>query len=152
LILDTIENFGLYSGLKPEIKKALEFLKKGDFEKKKAGTYDLEDGIYYMVQEIQTRPEEGAFFESHRKYIDIQFFISGAALHGYAPLATLKVKDVYDKEKDVAFYNGNGSLFTLSAGSFAVYFPNDAHKPDLVIKEPAKAKKIVIKVPVGKRG
>ena len=101
-----------------------------------------------MVQEVQNRPEEGALFEAHRKYIDIQFVISGEELQGYAPLSSLKIKDAYDLEKDIAFYNGDGSLFHLTPGSFAIYFPNDAHKPNLMIDKPAALKKIVVKIPV----
>ena len=148
MILDTIENFKNYAAIKPEIKKSLEFLCKGDFRETKPGNYDLEDGVYYMVQEIQSRPEEGVFFEAHRKYIDIQFVISGDDVHGYAPLSSLKIRDSYDQEKDIAFYDGTGSTFCLKPGSFAIYFPHDAHKPNLTINEPAPLKKIVVKVPV----
>ena len=167
MILDVIDNYSIYSEIKPGtcrrgpsnrrfagprfpsgIKKSLEFLSKGRFNEKEPGSYDLDRGIYYMVQEIQTRPEEGAFFEAHRKYIDIQFVISGDELHGYAPLSSLKTQDAYDQEKDVAFYHGTGSVFSLSPGSFAIYFPNDAHKPNLMIDKPVPVKKIVVKVPV----
>ena len=148
MILDTIDNYEIYSDINAKIKKALEFLKKGDFELTKPGNYDLEDGVYYMVQEIQTRPEEGALYEAHLKYIDIQFVVSGNEVQGYAPLSSMKIKDAYDQEKDIAFYNGEGSLFRLVPGSFAIYFPNDAHKPNLCDDKPAPLKKIVIKIPV----
>ena len=147
MILDLIDNYSIYSEINQGIKKSLEFLSKGKFEKE-PGRYDLHDGIYYMVQEMQTRPEDEALFEAHRKYIDIQFLISGEESHGYAPLSTMKIRDPYDDEKDVAFYNGTGSLFSLSPGSFAIYFPNDAHKPLLMRHKPMTIRKIVVKIPV----
>ena len=148
MILDTIDNYGTYNEINVKIKKSLEFLKKGNFKETKPGSYDLENGVYYMVQEVQTRPEEDALFEAHRKYIDIQFVISGEELQGYAPLSSLKIKDAYDQEKDAALYDGTGSIFKLSSGSFVIYFPNDGHKPNLMIDKPAALKKIVVKIPV----
>jgi len=148
LILDAIGNYKIYCPISNAIKKSLEFLYKGDFREMKPGRYDLEDGIYYMIQELLSRPEEEALFEAHRKYIDIQYVISGNELHGYAPLSKLKIQDAYNEEKDVAFYNGTGSVFSLPPGSFVIYFPNDAHKPDLVIEKPSMVKKIVVKMHV----
>ena len=148
MILDVIDNYSIYSEVNPEIKKSLEFLSNGKFEDKESGRYDLDNGIYYMVQEIQSRAEHEVFFEAHRKYIDIQFLISGEELHGYAPLSTMKIRDPYDDEKDIAFYNGTGSVLSLSPGSFVIYFPSDAHKPALMIHKPMMVKKIVVKIPV----
>ena len=148
MILDVIDNHGIYCETKPEIKKSLEFLKNNKFIDKEPGKYDLDNGIYYLVQEYQTRSEKEAFFEAHRKYIDIQFLVSGEELHGYAPLPTMKIREAYDEEKDIAFYEGTGSTFSLSPGSFAIYFPFDAHKPNLMIHKPMMVKKVVVKVPV----
>jgi YhcH/YjgK/YiaL family protein len=148
MILDSLENSELYWNVNSHFKKAFEFLREKGYEGKAPGRYDLDDKVYYMVQENQTRPQEGTFPEAHRKYIDIQYLISGDDLEGCTPLAGAKEKEAYDGQKDAAFYEGIGNTFILSPGCFAVYFPTDAHTPNLSIGKPGKNKKIVMKVPV----
>ena len=55
------------------------------------------------------------------------------------------------EEKDVAFYKNieNASKLVLKDGDFAIFFPEDAHKPCCALNnEPSKVKKVVVKVAV----
>ena len=146
MILDNIKNFRLYTGLGPNFKEALELLA-NDKYKKEPGRYELSGGAFYLVQSYETKPE--GVFESHRKYIDLQFIVSGKERHDYAYLPTVKVRDPYSEEKDCALYTGAGSSFVLNSGTFAVYFPDDVHMPNLEAGSgPEKNLKVVVKIPV----
>jgi len=88
-------------------------------------------------------------YESHRKYIDIQYVISGQEKMGIAPTgkAPAIVKE-YDPEKDVVFYSMEDSAVRLAdQNHFYVFFPADAHKPGIKAGEPAQVRKVVIKIP-----
>jgi YhcH/YjgK/YiaL family protein len=43
---------------------------------------------------------------------------------------------------------GDGDYVTVGAGSFVIFFPEDAHMPCMAAGEPAKVKKVVVKVAV----
>jgi len=89
-------------------------------------------------------------WEAHRRYIDIQYLVSGIERIGYTPVANLALTTPYDEDKDVAFYQGHGDILTLEPGMFAVFFPHDAHMPMLCEAggSPKQVRKIVVKIPV----
>jgi YhcH/YjgK/YiaL family protein len=131
-----------------DFKEVFEFLLENRFERS-PGRYDLKGGIYYMVQSYETKHESEGFFEAHRKYIDLQYVVNGKERHDYAYLSALKIKEPYNPEKDVEFYDGSGSSLILDTQFFAIYFPEDAHKPNLRHKNEAeKMLKVVAKIPV----
>ncbi|MDR0641972.1 MAG: YhcH/YjgK/YiaL family protein [Treponema sp.] len=149
MILDRSANFKLYGGLGPEFKAAFEFIRANRFEKAAPGRHALEGDMYYMLQQYETRPESEGFFEAHRAYIDLQYMVSGRERHNYANIAALEARDAYNAEKDLAVYDGKGCGFVLNQGFFVVYFPEDAHMPNLWVDgNPASVVKLVVKIPV----
>jgi YhcH/YjgK/YiaL family protein len=149
MILDRVENSKLYEGLGPGFKEAFEFIRANHFESAGPGPYVLNGGMYYMLQNYETKPEAEGFFESHRRYIDLQYVVSGRECHHYANSSTLKVRDTYNAEKDLAVYDGKGYGFVLNQGFFVVYFPEDAHMPNIRINgNPERVIKVVVKIPV----
>lgn len=146
MVLDKIENSELYKNLHPRFVKAFEYILKTDFSQLVDGKYPIEkDEIFALVQEYRTKDAKDAKLEAHRKYIDIQYIHSGAELIGVAPFNNQTLV-IDEPEKDIAFYEGEASFIKLEAGMFAVFFPGDMHMPGLKIAQPAKVKKIVIKV------
>jgi len=53
-----------------------------------------------------------------------------------------------DTEKDYFFFEDNSTLIEFEAGMFAVFFPDDLHKPSLSGREKTKVKKVVIKIKI----
>jgi YhcH/YjgK/YiaL family protein len=60
----------------------------------------------------------------------------------------LTQETVYDPEKDVNFFSNtkNGCPLVMTPGCFAIFFPQDTHKP-LVRHQQNFTKKMVIKIP-----
>ena len=115
------------------------------------GKYPLEDGAYAAVSEYETKPMATAKFEAHKKFIDVQLILSGNEIIGVAPTALLVERiGEYNPEKDVEFFAANGDFkkLELSAGDFAILYPEDAHMPGVHKDTPSAIKKIVLKVPV----
>jgi biofilm protein TabA len=152
MIVDRLENAELYEAIYSKLTRGLELLNDKSLLQKPDGKYQSEgDEIYYIIQRYATRPPELGKLEAHRKYIDIQFIVSGQECFGYAPLKGLKEKTPYDDEKDVALYEvpQNISMNKLEAGMFAVFFPQDVHMPCLRVAGSENVFKIVVKVKVG---
>lgn len=131
--------------------KAFKFFKNTDLTKLEVKRYDIDgDNLFATVSEYISKNEEAAKFEAHRKYIDIQYVISGKEIMSIAPL--VKAKEVivpYDAAKDIEFLTVNKVVnFKASPSNFFIFFPDDAHRPGLKDGVNSPVRKIVIKVKV----
>jgi YhcH/YjgK/YiaL family protein len=145
MILDHVKNIRLYEGFL----KGIEYLRDQALLARPAGRHEIDgEKLFVIIQDYMTRPLEQCRWEAHRKYIDIQFLLSGAERMGHARVDALKVVDPYDAAKDVAFYDGEGDYCAVEAGMFAVFYPDDAHRPCVAIDAPTAARKAVFKVTV----
>ena len=149
MIFDSIENAEKYYGLGEKIKTAFEFLKSTDFKSLKEEKIEIDgDNIFAMMQKYKTRNSEDAKWEAHRKYIDIQYMVSGAENMGFVLADYLDILEEYNDEEDVEFLKGLGDYVQVNEGEFVVFFPDDAHMPGLKIKENEMVHKVVIKIKV----
>jgi biofilm protein TabA len=149
MVLDRLDNAADYKALYPRLRQAFEFLRSADLAGLPLGRHDVAgNDVFALVQEYRTKPDREGFWEAHRKYIDVQYVIAGAERMGYANLATLAVRQAYDAEKDLLILEGSGDFFTVGAGMFAIFAPDDAHMPCLAVGEPAPVRKVVVKVAV----
>jgi biofilm protein TabA len=131
MIVDKIQNAGLYNGLSERIAKGLELIRDPKIAGQKDGKYEVDgDNLFYMIQRYPTKDKKDMLFEAHRNYIDIQFIVDGEETIGYALTETL-TDEVQPYKPDVAKY-ADPKMFTevkLAKGMFAIFYPDDAHKP-----------------------
>lgn len=145
MITDSLKNAKLYAGLGQELKASFEYLQEVDFATLEDGRRDIDgDRIYVIIQSYETKA--GGQWEAHKKYMDLQYVISGYERMGYANKEALKPTTAYDAEKDCLFLEGDGSFFLVPEGSFAVFAPQDAHIPGLLVGMPAPVRKAVVKI------
>jgi biofilm protein TabA len=131
--------------------KAFTFLKTGDLSKLEIKRHDLDgDNLYALVSDYLTKNPEDARFESHQKYIDIQYVINGSEMMGIAPMSMKKdVLIPYDPAKDIEFMTvTQGSELKATPDKFFIFFPSDIHRPSLKLGENAQVRKIVVKVKI----
>ena len=131
--------------------KAFAFLKDNDLAKLELKRYDLDgDSLYVIVSEYNTKDPEDARFEAHRKYIDIQYVVSGVELIGIAPLVSrVSVLQEYDATKDIEFLSvKQGMTVQATEASFFIFFPDDAHMPGLKVTTNAPVRKVVVKIKI----
>ncbi|MFH1614678.1 MAG: YhcH/YjgK/YiaL family protein [Planctomycetota bacterium] len=149
MIIGTIENSDIYAVLDEKLERAFRILQDPAITQKDDGRYNVEeDNLYYIVQRYQTKPLKEGKFETHRKYIDVQFVASGKEIVGRAAANSLEIKTPYDQQTDVAFYKTpkEFSRLNLSEGIFCVFYPHDAHMPCCHETSPSDVVKIVVKV------
>ncbi len=149
MILDELKNAKLYAAASPGLAKAFKFLAAADLNALPNGRHEIEgDSLYASVMTYDTKPLDKAVWEAHRRYMDVQYIITGQERMGYAPLGALTPRGDYNSEKDCILLDGAGSHFTVTQGMFAVFGPLDAHMPGVALAAPAPVKKIVVKVKV----
>lgn len=149
MIYDDLSNAECYRHVKPGIALALDYLRKTDFSGVAPGRYELDGtNVYAMVQRYTTRKTGDAVWESHRKYIDVQYVHQGEEWFGYAALSEAPaVTTPYDEAKEAQFYAPGSLMLPLGAGKFAIFFPQDVHAPCLAANEsPSEVVKVVVKV------
>ena len=154
MIVDKIENVGLYKGLSKNVANALELLASlasKDLSKLEEGKHSVNgDDLFYTVQSYFTRDESSVGFEAHKEYIDIQYIFEGRETIGVAITNELRVSEEYNPERDFIKLK-DPEAFTrirLSKDMFAVFYPSDAHKPGTYGDSKSRVGKVVIKVKV----
>jgi YhcH/YjgK/YiaL family protein len=147
MILDTLKNAAKYTGLKIGISEAFGFLDQPGLQDLPDGTYEIMgDRVYAVISRADGRTAAEAQLEGHRRYIDIQYVISGCECMGWSPREGLVPAGEYDSARDLEFFEGEpAALFCVPPGSFAVFLPTDAHLP-LIGDGPIH--KVVVKVAV----
>lgn len=152
MIIDTLKNCECYYGVNARFEKAFDFIKNAVKENLPVGKYEI-DGtdVYAMVQEYDTKLPDEAKFEAHKKYIDIQYIISGTEKMEVTDISKAKPNTEYNTEKDVIFFEdvdmATAGVFTDE--EYAVFFPQDVHKPGMANDNiRATVRKIVVKVKV----
>jgi len=148
MIADTLDNSPLYRGLSPRIALAFDYLSGTDLRRAATGTFEI-DGrrVYAIVQEYATLERTQGTWEAHRRYIDLQYLVSGAERIGYARANRL-TPGRYDQERDFLPLSGAGDFLTLGPGDFMLLFPEDAHMPRIAADASALVRKVVVKIAV----
>ena len=148
MIFDRLHNAGLYENLHAGLKTGLALLAAPAVLSLPDGRH-LIDGqrLIAMPQRYDTRLASAGKWESHRRYIDIQYMVQGDEVMGWANTSLLKVTEPYDPARDVAFHQGAGSLIQVPVGYFAIFYPQDAHMPCLAVNDlPSPVRKLVLKI------
>ena len=148
MILDRLDNAAKYTGLKPGISEAFGFLDQPGLENLPDGKYEISgDRVYAIITRTNGRKVDEGELEAHRKYIDIQYVVSGDESMGWKPREGLVPSMEYDEERDLEFLEGRpDSILQVPPGSFTVFLPTDAHQP-LIGSGPIH--KVVVKVTRG---
>lgn len=150
MVIDQLKNAALYFGMHPRLADAFRYLRETDFSKIEPGKYEIDgSNLFALIQNYDPKPREQARWEAHRKYIDVQYVLSGGELFGYAPLERLG-SVAYDEAKDFHELKGEGDFLQAPAGTFLILYPEDAHMPGIAGPGTRPVKKIVVKVLLGK--
>ena len=131
------------------LQNAINYVATTDFDNLPDGVYELDGKLMYaQVFTFTSKPVEECKPELHRKYLDVQFWISGEEKFGVAPINGVGNCIEEIDERDLYFYDGvaNESFVHATKGCYAVFFPNDVHRPGTVVDSPLTYRKVVVKV------
>lgn len=135
--------------LHERVYKYLEMLRNANWDEMTDGRMELYDGDYMNIETGKTKAVEECRWEAHRRYLDIQYVVSGSENVEWAPLLLGKVEE--DRpDDDVYFYAAEslaaGATIHHQAGRFSIFAPEDLHRPLLAPQDPASIRKAVVKV------
>ncbi|CAI0991825.1 YhcH/YjgK/YiaL family protein [Serratia quinivorans] len=149
--------FGHIAHTSPEhypapVAHAIAYLQDTDFSTLPAGRYqDPATGYVVQVLDLHTQQPGDLRPEVHRQNVDVQFLVSGSELIGVA--ADRGDNPVHQEllaQRDIIFYRdvADESWLTLQPGNFAVFFPQDVHRPACINQQPCAIRKVVVKIPL----
>lgn len=147
MLIDSLINAEQYYGISQRLEKAFKYLENTDLESIEIGKHEIEgENIFATVYEYKPKNMEKGKWEAHKKYLDIQFVISGKEKMGYASINEMKVSSEYNEEKDIFFLEGEGDYLSVKEGTFVLFAPDDVHMPGIEAEKGNRVKKIVVKV------
>lgn len=110
---------------------------------------DLGEGLFAIdAAYLSKRPPE-VFFETHRKYIDVQAILVGEEAMEIADRSRLTVDVPYNPDRDLIKYTlyPDTSVLRAREGEIMIFFPVDGHM-SRAAAGPVLVRKCVVKVPV----
>lgn len=146
MILDQLVLASRYVSLHPGLAAGFDFLRRPESAQLADGKHTIDgDRLFALVAHDPGRGKEQSPLEAHRRYIDIQYVVAGEDLIGWKALADCtRISSPYSGEKDIGFFfDRPDTWLAVPAGSFTLFWPDDAHAP-LATEGPTH--KIVVKV------
>lgn len=149
MILDRLESWNLYFREDTPIGRAFRFLTDEFDPSVEDGRIDIDgDRIFVVVSRYDTKPSGKCRFETHRKYLDIQYMIEGTEVMGWAAREHLVVDEDYNEETDVEFYEHptRSTNLEVHRGQFTFFHPGDAHQPGVRYGDGGSVRKVLVKI------
>lgn len=134
MIVDSIFNLKMYSHLHKLFPIAFNHLSKLSTDSIKNETIELSGKDLFLITSIKKgRSKNDAYLESHQRYIDIQFCLSGVDQIGWKSTKICSnIKEAYQPEADICFYfDLPEKWYSILPNYFAIIFPEDAHAPSV---------------------
>lgn len=148
MILDTLINHPHYTAAFPASEAAFAWIESCPPDHPD-GRYEIDgDRVFALVQSYSTTPSSNKRFEAHRRYLDIQTLLDGTEIISHAPITRLQPATDYDSAKDFQLYHDSPApnALRLEPGDFALFLPQDGHKPGCLDQAVQAVRKIVIKI------
>ena len=148
MILSPLSQADRYAGLHPRFPAAIAFLRQEGLADLAPGRYEIDgDKLFALITDGPGRSRDEGKLESHRAYIDIQYVAGGTDEMGWKPTADCtQPQSAFDVDKDLIFYDDTPDAYIATGtGSFAIFFPEDAHTPLL---SDGNLHKVVVKIAI----
>lgn len=110
----------------------------------------LDKNSFVLEQAYITKDKKDCLFESHKKYIDIQYMFEGDEIMEVENVNNLLIETPYKEDLDYAKYtqSSSSSSLLIKENELAIFYPQDAHMPCIKIDENKKVIKAVFKIAV----
>ena len=145
MIVDSFDYIACYKGLHPNLDKAIDWLNSHTLDALENGKTIIDgENVFVNVMDADLRDADGAAFEYHRRYADLQIDITGGEGWGYT---NLPGEEAGEFTGDIGFRTSPDAVGgTLGEGRFVLFFPGELHKPGVARPGCAHVRKAVIKI------
>ncbi|MCK5812050.1 MAG: YhcH/YjgK/YiaL family protein [Clostridiales bacterium] len=136
-------------GENPLVDQAIKFIESTNLNELTEGKHEINKQMFAVKSSYETKSENIALSEAHRKYIDLQIILEGEEVIFGGDIDDYKETTSYDDKKDVAFYKGEASWKIIcKKDTFAIFYPYDIHQPGVTLETAKKITKVVFKIHV----
>lgn len=133
------------------IEQALDFLRNTDFRTLEPGVVEIDGkNIFAQIIDMTTRDAAENRPEVHRRYLDIQFLAWGEETIGVAiDTGNNQISESLLEQRDIIYHDSeHESFIEMIPGSYALFFPQDVHRPGCNKSIATPIRKIVVKVAI----
>ena len=146
MIVDSFDYIACYKGLHPNLDTAIDWLNSHTLDALENGKTIIDgERVFVNVMDADLRDAEGAAFEYHRRYADLQIDLTGSEYWAWA--SDGKAEGEFNAENDFGLKSGPEHVGgTLGDGRFAIFFPGELHKPSCKTPGCDHVRKAVVKI------
>lgn len=148
MIFDRLDQLAKYGSV-PHLDGVLDYLARTDVMALPDGDIPIRgDELYVKVLTYVPKPAPENFFETHKRYTDVQILFRGVEQMQVTGTSNLTGHTTYDDAHDFQFFTATDDIsgIVVRAGEFIVFSPGEAHKPGCHWRElDATVKKLVFK-------
>ena len=124
MIFDTLNRLGQYRGICPGLDKLIDFTLAHDLNALPAGRNEIDGDLAWMNVNVAPLVPETDLYERHLEHLDLQIPLDAGEIITVKPVEELE----WDFEGETGFTHGPaGTPLHMVPGTFAVFFPGDAH-------------------------
>ncbi|MBQ3080149.1 MAG: YhcH/YjgK/YiaL family protein [Clostridia bacterium] len=144
MIYDSMKRLGQYKGLNANLDKAIDAVLSNAISAFNPGKNEVNGSLCWINLNTQALKEANDVYERHMEYIDLQIPLEDGEI--------ISVKNVEDIEwpafdTETAFTKApRGTDLHMDQGTFAIFFPGDAHLCGVSKDGKTQVKKLVAKV------
>ena len=150
MITDSISHLKRYAV--PRTDAILKFIAEQDCVHLPDGEMEIEGReLFVRIMSYIPKPAQENRFETHHIHADVQYVVSGAELMQTARTQDLTALTDYDDKGDYQFFKAFQAAtdVIVKAGEFAVFYPNEAHRPSCSYEAyKGTVKKLVFKIKI----
>ena len=124
MIFDTLNRLGQYRGICAGLDKLIDFALAHDLNALPAGRNEIDGDNAWMNANVAPLVPETDLYERHMEHLDLQIPLDAGEIITVRPVEELE----WDFEGETGFTHGPaGTPLRMVPGTFAVFFPGDAH-------------------------
>ena len=124
MIFDTLNRLAQYRGICPGLDKLIDFTLAHELNALPAGRNEIDGDLAWMNVNVAPLVPETDLYERHMEHLDLQIPLDAGEIITVRPVEELE----WDFEGETGFTHGPaGTPLHMVPGTFAVFFPGDAH-------------------------
>ena len=124
MIFDTLNRLAQYRGICPGLDKLIDFTLSHELNALPAGRNEIDGDLAWMNVNVAPLVPETDLYERHLEHLDLQIPLDAGEIITVRPVEELE----WDFEGETGFTHGPaGTELHMVPGTFAVFFPGDAH-------------------------
>ena len=124
MIFDTLNRLAQYKGICAGLDKLIDFTLSHELNALPAGRNEIDGDLAWMNVNVAPLVPETDLYERHLEHLDLQIPLDAGEIITVRPVEELE----WDFEGETGFTHGPaGTELHMVPGTFAVFFPGDAH-------------------------